>query len=264
MKILYNLYPNGLKKALTVSYDDGREYDLRLLQILNQHGIKGSFHLNSSNLNKPGYLSSVEVTNEFCGHEISAHTYSHPRMDLIPDTMAIEEVMKDRQELEMIVHYPVRGMSYPFGVYDERIINIVKSVGIEYSRTVSATYNFNLPKNFLEWHPTCHHNQIGDLWTKFKEVNPWNAPALFYLWGHSYEFEKDNTWSVIEDFCEKAGNHNDIWYATNIEISDYINAIRKLKYSAAHDMILNKSSVDIWLTINDKEECIRAGEMYAL
>ncbi len=42
-------YPQGLKKALTFSYDDGREFD-RAVEIFNQHGLKGTFHLNSGTL----------------------------------------------------------------------------------------------------------------------------------------------------------------------------------------------------------------------
>ena len=42
---VYGIYltPQGLKKALTFSYDDGREFDRRLVEIFNQHGLKGTF-----------------------------------------------------------------------------------------------------------------------------------------------------------------------------------------------------------------------------
>ena len=40
-------FPNGLRKALTLSYDDGVEQDVRLMDILDQHGIRCTFNLNS-------------------------------------------------------------------------------------------------------------------------------------------------------------------------------------------------------------------------
>ena len=40
-------YPNGLAKALTLSYDDGVVEDIRLIEIMNRHGLKGTFNLNS-------------------------------------------------------------------------------------------------------------------------------------------------------------------------------------------------------------------------
>ena len=29
------------------------------------------------------------------------------------------------------------------------------------------------------------------------------VPRLLYIWGHSYEFDNDNNWNVIEEFAEK-------------------------------------------------------------
>lgn len=49
-----------------------------------------------------------------------------------------------------------------------------------------------------------------------------------YVWGHSYEFDNHDNWNVIEDFCAYMGGRNDIWYATNIEIIDYMDAARRL------------------------------------
>ena len=50
-------YPGGKPGALTLSYDDGREYDRRLVEIMNRYGLKGTFHLNSANLGRPGYVT---------------------------------------------------------------------------------------------------------------------------------------------------------------------------------------------------------------
>lgn len=44
------------------------------------------------------------------------------------------------------------------------------------------------------------------------------------MWGHSYEFENNNNWDILKNFCKTAGGREDIWYATNIEICDYISA----------------------------------------
>ena len=49
------------------------------------------------------------------------------------------------------------------------------------------------------------------------------------MWGHSYEFENNNNWVILKNFCKTAGGREDIWYATNIEICDYISAFG-LKY----------------------------------
>ena len=75
------LYPGGLAKAITFSYDDGQVYDRRLIEIFNQAGFKGTFHLNSGNLDKDGYVQKAELPTLYAEHEIACHgvTHRHPR-----------------------------------------------------------------------------------------------------------------------------------------------------------------------------------------
>ena len=59
------LYPGGLAKAITFSYDDGQVYDRRLIEIFNQAGFKGTFHLTSGNLDmckRPSCLPCMPST----------------------------------------------------------------------------------------------------------------------------------------------------------------------------------------------------------
>ena len=51
MKHLYVCFPQGRNKAVTLSYDDGRIEDRKFVSILNQNGLKGTFHLNFGYLN---------------------------------------------------------------------------------------------------------------------------------------------------------------------------------------------------------------------
>ena len=46
MRYRYMLFPQGKTKALTLSYDDGCIYDIRLAEILERFGIKATFNLN--------------------------------------------------------------------------------------------------------------------------------------------------------------------------------------------------------------------------
>jgi len=83
---------------------------------------------------------------------------------------------------------------------------------------------------------TCHHRnpRLMELAREFIQKQDVRGPMLFYLWGHSYEFDYDqpnNNWGVIEEFAEYMGGKDDIWYATNIEIYDYIAAYNQLIFS---------------------------------
>ena len=46
-KKVFMRFPGGLGKALTLSYDDGVEQDIKLIDILNRYGLKCTFNLNS-------------------------------------------------------------------------------------------------------------------------------------------------------------------------------------------------------------------------
>lgn len=135
--------------------------------------------------------------------------------------------------------------------YDENVLAMLKTAGIIYARTVNSTGNFQIPQNFLTWDPTCHHNdpELMDLAKKFcEEISLFGQPQLFYLWGHSYEFDMDNNWQVMENFLKYMSDYqNEIWMATNGEIVDYVSAYRNLVFSADGKRIYNPSAVVLWM-----------------
>jgi hypothetical protein len=90
--------------------------------------------------------------------------------------------------------------------------------------------------------------------------NPRNLPQLFYLWGHTYEFESNNNWEVIEKFAEKMGGHDDIWYATNMEIYLYVQAYRSLQFSADGNRVFNPSSQTICFNSGGIDVTVAPGE----
>ena len=51
-RIITMLFPEGKKKALTLSYDDGTVLDRRLVEIMNRCGVKGTFNLNAGTLDR--------------------------------------------------------------------------------------------------------------------------------------------------------------------------------------------------------------------
>ncbi|OJU18361.1 MAG: polysaccharide deacetylase [Clostridiales bacterium 43-6] len=261
MSIKLKYFPEGKTKALTMSYDDGCKFDRRLVEIFNTYGIKGSFHLNAGQLGASDwYLSEEEISELFRGHEVSAHSYTHPNFWLNTKMGIVNEMLEDRRKLEKLVGYPVRGMSYPFGIYDDRVQEILPAVGIEYARTVNSTNHFDLPKNYLQWNPTCHHK--GELMEKAKSFleDGGIIRKVFYVWGHSFEFNSDNNWELIEEFCRLVGGKDDVWYATNIEIVDYVNALDNLRVSVDETMIYNPGAIPVWVELDDKMIKILPGE----
>lgn len=82
--------------------------------------------------------------------------------------------------------------------------------------------------------------------------------SLFYVWGHSYD-DVYNNWTIIEEFCELVGNNSNVWYATNIEIVDYINSQNLLKFSCTGSSVYNPSGVDVWISVDGKAIEVKKG-----
>ena len=156
------VYPKGLRKALTFSYDDGEIFDRKLAKLLRDYGMKGTFHLNSGNL-EPGergsyHVGTGELKEVYAGHEIACHGVEHRNPTLLTKQQLVLEIQEDRKALEQLTGELVQGMSYAFGSYDDGVISVAKELGIKYSRTVNSTRGFFPPADFMQWHPTCHHS----------------------------------------------------------------------------------------------------------
>lgn len=273
MKISFNRWPGGVTHALTMSYDDGVKFDVRLSRLFDAHGIRGTFHMNSNSPldgSDDWHLSADEIREIAARHELSLHMHTHPFPTQIPLTHVADETIENRRILEPLAGYPLRGMSYPYGDYNDEVVALLRALGVEYSRTTKATGGFDVPEDFLKWHPTCHHNGLNgvsasELWDKFiNDRYAFAKPRLFYLWGHSFEFDREDNWNVIEEFCELAGGRDDVWYATNIEIVDYINALHALKFSADSTLVQNVSPIDVFISVDGEPVCVYANSVTRL
>ncbi|WP_168120923.1 polysaccharide deacetylase family protein [Paenibacillus sp. HB172176] len=260
MKEVLLCYPEGRFKALTMSYDDGRMADKRLIEIWNKHGLKGTCHINSGLLGTKDRIPAEEIASVYEGHEVSAHTVRHPTIARCPNELMVHEVIEDRKALERLTGYTVRGMSYPNGSYNARLKEMLPGLGIEYARVVSTTGGFDLPRDYLEWQATCHHNQkLMEHAERFVDLHKSQYLYLMYVWGHSYEFDNDNNWVLMERFSAFVGGRDDIWYATNIQIVDYLKAYEQLKFSASLDFVYNASALDVWLSVDKAIVKIESG-----
>lgn len=251
---IYTCFPQGKFKVLTMSYDDGKLEDRRLVELFNKYNIKGTFHINSGLFDQNIRIDADEVADLYVGHEVACHTLTHPTIARCPLETIVKEVFDDRINLEKLTGSPVQGLSYPNGSYSKEIEKLLPALGIKYSRTVNSTGTFELPENLYEWNPTCHHNgNLLELGKEFIEFNKKQYLKMMYVWGHSYEFSNQNNWELMEEFCKLMSNHEDIWYATNIEYVNYMEAAKRLVFAADTSFVHNPSAMSVWISIDNKE-----------
>lgn len=259
--IRLNRYYEGKTKALVLSYDDGRIYDRRMVETLDKYGIKATFHLNAGNLGMEGHLRPEEVNGLYRNHEIAAHTYSHPHMLQITEEQRLMELWRDRERLEEISGNIVDGFSYPYGEYDEKLKQITEAFGFSYARSIESQYDFQLPKDFYAWHPTCHHREnCVELAKKYLDYDYREGLSVFLLWGHGHNFEREGNWDILDQFCKLMGNRDDIWYCTMGEFARYVRGLGALKTSVRGTLMYNPTDQRLWLERNGKLVSIGPGE----
>lgn len=268
----YMRFPEGKAKALTFSYDDGVKADKKLIAVLDKYGLKGTFNLNSDLFDCEcwhGRMDEEETYSTFANgrHEIALHGARHIFLNKVPLPEAVNEIVRNRAYLEKKFNRIVRGLAYAYDSHNEKIREVLPSLGVVYARTTESTHSFALPEDWLRWNPTCHHGDkaLNSLADKFFNSSPLGEiknreSLLFYVWGHSYEFDDKNNWDVIGGLAAEAGKHKDVWFATNGEIYDYVTAYDSLVFSLDGERAFNPSAQTVWIEVRGKVYKIEGGK----
>jgi peptidoglycan/xylan/chitin deacetylase (PgdA/CDA1 family) len=259
-------FPKGRKKAVTLSYDDCMEADERLIAMMETYQMRGTFNLIPGWFAKEGTVypdteSYRLITKSNASRvydnplvEVANHGNMHKYMTSLSVGEMTEDIITCRKTLENQFDRLVQGMAYPYGWYNEELMHVLTACGIVYSRTVNSTHQFELPQQWLAWHPTCHHDdeKLMELTDEFIAMNPVSLerPKLMYVWGHTFEFDRNDNWNQMDEFMKKISGRDEIWYATNMEIYEYVRAYERLLVSADGTRIVNPSGIPVWTEID--------------
>ena len=262
MRHIYYCFPEGKCKVLTMSYDDGNALDEKVIAVFNRYGIKGTF-----NLCYPLIPDKEKVAQMYAGHEVASHTMYHPTPDRCPSVDFAMQILEDRNGLESLVGYVISGFTYPNSGTTKEIEDMLPGLGFIYARHDGrgCDPSFRLPENPMNWQPTCHQAdpklmEYGDFFTWF---NDRSYLKFMCVYGHSHEFGSGvMEWKKLEDFCALVGKRDDIWYATSIELFDYLRAAKNLRYSANCEMVYNPSATSVWIEVNDEKIIEAKGGCY--
>ena len=276
-------FPDGKAKAFTMSYDDGCPQDRRFSDVITKHGLKCTFNINNDFVRPNNYTAEEMEEIYFSrGHEVAVHGAAHKANGNMSTIVGIKDVLDNRLELERKTGRIIKGMAYPDSgirrfanntTYSD-IKSYLTHLGISYARTLGGDNDeFLLPYDWHAWMPTAHHTnpKIMEFIDKFinldlstKVYHSQRGPKLFYLWGHSFEFDNNNNWELLDEICQKISGNDEIWYATNMEIYNYVEAYNSLVLSANETIIYNPTLIDVWLDIDGKVYKVASGETIKL
>lgn len=266
-------YPNGKEKAFNVTYDDGVLQDREFVQLLNRYGIKGTFNLNSE-LMKHEFawmhecgmvvkrLSVDAVKELYEGHEIASHTLTHPNMEGMNSEQILREMSLDKDNLESIFGKKVLGFAVPFNYYSDLIAECAKIVGFEYARTSDMSGGYTPGDDFYRWQSGIFHmsDQLDSYVDVFLETK--EELALCQIVGHSYDFDAARRWEHMERLLFRVAGHEEVWYATHVELVRYLKAMKKAEISESS--IRNLSDRSLWFEIDGKVVEITSDSEYKM
>lgn len=241
------------KIIVTTSWDDNHPQNLKLAELLNKYQIKGTFYLTKNHF----YSHSENEIREIAQtQEIGAHTLTHPKLIEISPILAEEEISGSKNYFESIIGQKVKMFSYPYGLFNQEIKELVKLVGFLGTRT-TKNFIISKPQDFFElattlqiypwplrkrnanhFHLTRHlfdpilknYSGLRNLKLPLKSFLSWQALAkssfdlvlekggIWHLWGHSAELEKYNLWPDLEEILKYISGRKEVFYLTNSQV----------------------------------------------
>lgn len=163
------------------------------------------------------------------GFEIGSHTLDHRYLPTLDSQSATLQVQLGKTELEQIIRERVSGFCYPGGKFLKSHVEIVKQAGFTFARTTenlrldSGIDPYRIPVSLQ-----CYPHPRSVYLRNFARQGQWRLRArmlralweadtllsqlkigldlacqsgtVFHLWGHSWELDKFNLWSTLDDF----------------------------------------------------------------
>ena len=203
-------------KLFVFAVDDGTVFDKKVIAIFNKYGIKATFNLNSGlqdfvwnkNWLEVRRLNLVENKSVYDGHEVASHSLTHPFLTSLSDEEVYKEVKEDIDNLKNIFQREIKTFSFPFDGYDERTINIVKSLGITHIILPSIDDSFRYPVD--TYHIKVTSWNIDDALNKIKRFIEEKQAEIFIYLSHSYDYEYGNCYDKLEELCKVVSENKDI------------------------------------------------------
>lgn len=137
-------------KPIIISFDDGWEEQYTVaFPILKQYGLSGTFFVYTNPLDRKQFLAWKQIEEMVAaGMDFQAHSLTHPHLRTLAPEVAYREIAESKNILEKRLGKPVVAFSYPFGEYDDAVIQMVKRAGFASAVTLAAGYKQRLDELF--------------------------------------------------------------------------------------------------------------------
>ena len=147
--------PHAPSHAIAITFDDGFVSNLEAaVPILREFGARAINYLVADRIGKSSDWETTEggearpLMDESqardwlaAGNWIGAHTCTHSRLSKIPRDRAREEICSSKRKLEDRFGQPIEHFAYPFGDYDDTVVDLVREAGFKTGVTMDRGVN---------------------------------------------------------------------------------------------------------------------------
>lgn len=141
-------------KPVVITFDDGFADQQKALDLLKKYNMKATFYFILGG-EESNHCIGIARTNLNCGDdyfneqqiwslldsgliEIGAHTLNHPNLVSLPQEKQQIEILESKKQLESKYNISVTSLAYPYGIYNQQVIDLAKSIGYLTAVTTEA------------------------------------------------------------------------------------------------------------------------------
>ena len=183
-------YLEGKKigKVIGITFDDGYQNNLlNAAPILKKYNFGATSYIVSKRIGESNIwdyeqgvtqrplMNKSEIKNwlEY-GLDIGAHTQTHPLLNDLSQKESHDEIFNCKQDLEKMFDLTIKDFCYPFGQFNEPLIEVVREIGYK-TATTMIRGRVGLNENFLRLpripinHHTLMHVFFAKIFTRYED-----------------------------------------------------------------------------------------------
>lgn len=219
---------------ITTSWDDGHPLDWRVAELLDKHGLTGTFYIPRSSQRPTMPEADVRRLSE--RFEVGAHTLNHVGLNETDLATGCQEIADSRKWVQDITGRPCGIFCPPKGQFRAAHLPMIRDAGFDALRSVELL-SVSLPRRAaglalmpttIQAHPhglmayarnLLRRGAVANAWNwiAFGRSRSWVALAqrllnrvvrcggVFHLWGHSWEIDASGQWAALDQALAELG-----------------------------------------------------------
>lgn len=139
------------EKPIILTFDDGRENQFtEAYPLLKKYNLKAIFYVFTNALDRKDYLTWDQLKElRDNGMEIGDHTRFHWYLTKQEPDVLEKEIIETKKLLEDKLNIEVLSLAYPFGLYNDQVIDYVVSANFKYARSLKHTLEISNSKRYI-------------------------------------------------------------------------------------------------------------------